>query len=89
MAMMFFGLAFYLMALAKWGKSLKEKNATLGRRRAYGLLAAAPSFIGLAMYGWNVFMLAWAVICATLGYLTVAHAPRWIVGAPKPPEAGA
>jgi hypothetical protein len=26
MAMALFGLAFYLMSLARWGKSLKEKN---------------------------------------------------------------
>ncbi len=51
MAMAVLGLALYLMALAKWGKSLKAKNATLKRRRIYGLVGAAPMLLAPLVFG--------------------------------------
>ena len=91
MALMALGLALYLMALGKWGKNLKAKNSPLGRRRLYGFLAALPSIAAPFYYGYGdytsglfLFMLVWCVIVAILGFITVAYAPKWIVGAPKP-----
>ncbi|SRR5260370_19515553 len=91
MAMAVFGLALYLMALGKWGKSLKAKNTPLGRKRLYGFVAAIPSLVSPFYYGYGaynsgmfMFMLAWCTVVAILGFITVAYAPKWIVGAPKP-----
>jgi len=91
MAMAVLGLALYLMALAKWGKSLKAKNATLNRRRIYGFVGAAPMLLSPLVFGvgdlggWGIlFIWIWCATCAALGYITVAHAPQWIVGKPKP-----
>lgn len=90
MAMAVFGLAVYLMGLARWGKSLKAKNATSKARRIYGLLGATPMLLVPVVFGGGptdggaiLFVWAWFVACATLGYTTVAHAPLWIVGKPK------
>lgn len=91
MAIAVLGLAFYLMALGKWGKSLKEKNSPLSRRRLYGLLATLPSIAAPFYYGYPdytsgvfLFMAVWCGIVAVLGFITVVYAPKWIVGAPKP-----
>ncbi len=91
MAMAVLGLAFYLMALSKWGKSLKAKNAPLGRRRLYGFLAALPSIASPFYYGYPdytsglfLFLVVWCGIVAILGFITVVYAPNWIAGAPKP-----
>ncbi|MGC1618036.1 MAG: hypothetical protein WA765_06055 [Candidatus Acidiferrum sp.] len=93
MAISVLGLAFYLMALGSWGKSLSAKNAPLNRRRLYGVLAAIPSIVAPLYYGYGdytsglfIFMLAWCGIVAVLGFITVVYAPKWIVGAPKPGE---
>ena len=85
MAVALFGLAFYLMSLARWGKSLKEKNAPQGRRHLYGALAGAVPLIPPFFYGgyWPLFV--WGAICGSLGYATVAYAPQWIVGKPTTP----
>jgi predicted alpha/beta hydrolase len=84
------GLALYLMGLGKWGKSLKAKNAPLGRRRLYGVLAAFPSLAAPFYYGYGaynsgvfIFMLVWSTVVAILGFITVVYAPKWIVGTPK------
>ena len=42
MAMAVFGLALYLIGLARWAKGLQEKNATRRRKRIYGVVAAMP-----------------------------------------------
>jgi hypothetical protein len=85
MAMAIFGLAFYLIALAKWAKNLQEKNVPLGRRRIYGVIAALPMlvvplFIGNASPTVTAIFFAWCVAWAILGYVTVVHRPKWIVG---------
>jgi hypothetical protein len=74
------GLALYLWVLAKRGKNLQATNAPLARRRIYGLVAALPMLIVPLFYGGNLIMFAWCVPCGVLGYITVAHAPPWIVG---------
>ncbi|MGB7024045.1 MAG: hypothetical protein WBD73_09625 [Candidatus Acidiferrales bacterium] len=93
MAMVVLGLALYLMALARWGKSLKERNATLKRRRIYGFVGAAPPLLAPFVFGigtlgsWeNLFLCTWYAACAVLDYATVVYAPQWIVGKPKPPK---
>lgn len=90
MAMAVLGLALYLLALGKWGKSLRAKNTSLGRRRLYGIIAAVPWLVAPFYYeygdygsGTFMFMLAWCTVVAILGFITVAYAPKWIVGAPK------
>ncbi len=80
MAMAILGLALYLMGLAKWGKSLQAKNASVGRKRMYGVIAAVPMLVAWLFYGGGLILFAWCVACGVLGYITVAHAPRWIVG---------
>lgn len=87
MALVAFWLAIYLYGSGKWGRSLRAKNTTLARRRVYGVLAASPWII----YGMllvippsfslgGVLLAAFFVLCGALGYVTVVHAPRWIVG---------
>jgi hypothetical protein len=90
MAIAVLGLALYLMALGKWGKSLKAKNTSLGRRRLYGIVAALPSLVAPFYYGYGaygsdifMFMFTWCTVVAILGFITVAYAPKWIVGPPK------
>jgi hypothetical protein len=91
MAMTVLGLALYLWGLANRGKSLKDKNATLRSRRIYGIVFASPMLIAPLYFsfagtlgGWGIlFVWVWSVTCAVLGYITVAHAPKWIVGVEK------
>jgi len=88
MAMTALGLVLYLWALAKRGKSLKAKHATPESRRTYGILFAAPMLIAPlylsfsdTLGGWGIlFVWVLCAACAVLGYITVAHAPKWIVG---------
>lgn len=91
MAMVVLGLALYLWLLGKWGKYLKTKNTPLGRRRLYGILGALPQIVSPFYYGYGdyasgpfMFMLVYCFVVAILGFITVAYAPAWIVGRPKP-----
>jgi hypothetical protein len=93
MAMAVLGLALYLWLLGKWGKHLKTKNTPLGRRRLYGILASLLNLLAPFSYwydgyrgGWFMFMLLYCFVVAILGFITVAYAPAWIVGTPKPVE---
>jgi hypothetical protein len=86
MAMAIFGVVFYLIALAKWAKSLQEKNVPLGRRRIYGVIAAIPMlvvpllYIGSASATVSAILFAWCAAWASLGYVTIVYRPKWIVG---------
>jgi hypothetical protein len=91
MAQALLGLAFYLSALAWWGKKLRAKNTPIGRRRLYGILAAAvplaiPFLDRSNSFGTGefAFLVAVQTVVAGLGFVTVVYAPEWIVGAPKP-----
>lgn len=90
MAQALLGLAFYLAALAWLGKRLRAKNTPLGRRRLYGVIAAAfPLALPLIDRSNSfdisfVILFAWQAVVAALGFITVVYAPKWIVGAPKP-----
>lgn len=80
MAIAILGLALWLIALAKWGRSLQAKNATLRRKRIYGVVLATPMLLMPLLFGGGAFLFVWCAACAVLGYVTVVHAPRWIVG---------
>lgn len=90
MAVSILGLALYLMALASWAKQLRAKNTPLPKRRVAGIAAA---FLPLLWYAYLIYeahgnvvvwlaitLLVWSVCVAILGYITVVHAPKWIVG---------
>lgn len=86
---MVLSLALYLISLAQWGRNLREKRATIKRRRLYGLGAAfLPVVFGLSSVmrfetkptDAAAFTLGWSLLVGLLGYLTVVHCPEWIVG---------
>jgi len=86
MALFVLMLALYVSGLAKWGKSLQAKGVPLRKRRIYGLVVVALTlFMPLLRggYGGSVFLFAVFCAWAVLGYITLVHTPRWIVGAPK------
>lgn len=71
-------LAFYLVGCASWGRRLQSRNATLRQRRIRGLIVAAA---WLVLYlGGNTFQYAMGAVGGVLGYVTIVHIPRWIVG---------
>jgi hypothetical protein len=85
------GLALYLWLMGKWGKYLRAKNTPLGRRRLYGILGVLPQLVAPFYFEYGsyssdlfVLMLLSCSAVAILGFITVAYAPKWIVGAPKP-----
>lgn len=88
-------LGIYLWLLAKWGKRLKARNAALSQRRLYGTLAGSIWFVASFLYLYSagalgsgiaafIISFAWNLMIAVLFFVTVAYAPKWIVGAPKP-----
>jgi hypothetical protein len=70
-------LAFYLIALAKWGKNLHAKNNAI--KHIYGVLLAAPTLAPL-FFAHSTFLLIWCAASAVLAYITFVYRPRWIVG---------
>jgi len=91
MAIAVLGLVLYLWLLGKWGKYLKTKNTPLGHRRLYGTLGALPQIVSPFYYAYGdyasgpfIFSLVVGFVAAILGFITVAYAPPWIVGTPKP-----
>ena len=86
---MVLSLALYLIGLAQWGRNLREKRATIQRRRVYGLAAAfLPVVFGVISVmrvetkptDAVAFTLGWSILVGVLGYLTVVHCPEWLVG---------
>lgn len=86
---MVLSLVLYLIGLAQWGRHLREKRATIQRRRLYGLAAAfLPVVFGLSSVmqfetkptDAVAFTLGWSLLVGFLGYLTVVHCPKWLVG---------
>jgi hypothetical protein len=86
---MVLSLALYLIGLAQWGRNLRENGATIQRRRLYGLAAAfLPVVFGLSSLirfetrrtDAVAFTLGWSLVVGFLGYLTVVHCPKWLVG---------
>jgi len=87
MAIAVLGLALYLWALAREGKKLRAQNATIGRRRMWGLLVSVPMVLLPLMYpDHRLLMFAALAPFAILGYITVVYTPHWILGdTQKPP----
>jgi hypothetical protein len=87
MAIAVLGLALYLWGLAREGKKLRAQNATMGRRRMWGLTVSVPLVLLPLIYpDHRLFMVAALAPFAILGYITVVYTPRWIVGGiQKPP----
>jgi hypothetical protein len=86
---MVLSLILYLIGLAQWGRNLREKGTTIKRRRLYGLAAALlPVVFGLSSLmrfetrptDAVAFTLGWSLLVGFLGYLTVVHCPKWLVG---------
>jgi hypothetical protein len=86
MAIAVLGLALYLWALARQGKTLQAQNATMRRRCVRGLLVSVPLVLLPLMYpDHRLFMFAALAPFAILGYITVVYTPRWIVGGTQKP----